>query len=345
MLSVQFGTGQLNGPMGMDDFHIGPFPVFNQTFGMIQTQRGSVFADVPFEGIVGLAFPAMSANKVTPFFDNVIQQKALEKNEFAFYFSRSNPSANAIFWGGVDPDFYEGNIEYFPVRDPYYWSTELHAFKIGDACLVGNGCREEAAAGDATVAGAVEPVVVVRESDAVSPQGLLQDGLKSALKATAAAAASNRPNFFAIVDTGTTYFTAEGDLFHDIMDRLPEVKCSAVTEQTHPPITYTLRNVAGRLRDYQLNNNQYMTQASEDEDAICSPAFMKINLPEAHGPGMVLGEIFIRHYFAVFDRGDGSDKSGRLGFAKSKDTDNAIGKLRERTHSQPSFAESRGDSE
>merc|ERR1719331_1644238 len=104
---------------------------------MIETETGSVFKDVAFEGIVGLAFPTMSANGVTPFFDNVIKQNALKgRNEFAFYFSDKRTD-NAIFWGGVDPMFYRGKLEYFPVVDPYYWSLKLLSFKIGDKQILG----------------------------------------------------------------------------------------------------------------------------------------------------------------------------------------------------------------
>jgi len=71
-LTVQFGTGKLVGPQAVDDLHIGPFTVFNQTFAMIEDEEGKVFQDVPFEGILGLAFPAMSANHVKPFFDTVM---------------------------------------------------------------------------------------------------------------------------------------------------------------------------------------------------------------------------------------------------------------------------------
>merc|ERR1719242_1605239 len=97
---------------------------------MIAEQKGGPFDSLPFEGILGLAFPSMSANGVTPFFDNVIAQKALPRNEFAFYFSLENPAANAIFWGGNDPRFYNGPIEYFRVVDPHYWSLDLKSFQI-----------------------------------------------------------------------------------------------------------------------------------------------------------------------------------------------------------------------
>jgi len=136
-LTVQFGTGRIKGPQAVDDFHIGPFTVYNQTFAMIEDEKGQVFHDLPFEGIVGMGFDKMSANHVRPFFSSIIQQKALKHNEFAFYFSKDVPSANAIFWGGVDKTFYEGDLEYFPVIDPYYWSLKLVNFKIGGEVMLG----------------------------------------------------------------------------------------------------------------------------------------------------------------------------------------------------------------
>ena len=54
---------------------------------------------------------ARSANGVQPFFDTIIQQKALVHNEFAFYFSLDSVTANAVFWGGVDPAFFEATCK------------------------------------------------------------------------------------------------------------------------------------------------------------------------------------------------------------------------------------------
>ena len=91
-LHVQFGTGSLSGPMGVDDLHVGPFTVFNQSFGLIQKAEGSVSRTRLLEGILGPAFPAMAARGSSPFFDTIIEQKALKSNKFAFYFSLSTPS-------------------------------------------------------------------------------------------------------------------------------------------------------------------------------------------------------------------------------------------------------------
>jgi len=299
-LSVQFGTGRLEGPQGIDDFHIGPFTVKGQVFGMMREQIGRVFEDVPFEGILGLAWPSMSANQVRPFFDTIIEEKVLERNEFAFYFSPDSVTANAVFWGGVDPAFYEGDIEHFPVVDPYYWAIELVTFKIGDEELL--ACEGDCSA------------------EMPSPDNIEEF----------------RRYPKAIVDTGTTFFTAETPLFNAIMSKLRGGLCSEITSDTHANITFSLRNSDGEVRDFSLTPNQYMTSSGEGEFARCSPAFMKINVPEAHGPAMLLGECFLRHYFAVFDR-QGDKTHGTVGLAKASHSPESMDRLKELTGNQPVF--------
>jgi len=299
-LTVQFGTGKITGPQAIDDFKIGPFTVKDQTFAMIEKEEGSVFHDVPFEGIVGMAFDKMSANHVQPFFSSIIQQKVLQHNEFSFYFSRDDPSANALLWGGVDKNFYEGKLQYFPVVDPYYWSLKLVNFKIGSDEILG--------AAD-TYEGSTNPT-------------------------------RNWKGPVALVDTGTTFFTAEGNKFGQVMSKLSSGACKDVTDATHPPITITLENVLGQPSDFVMSNKQYMTQSGKGETSHCSPAFMQIDLPEEHGPGMVLGEIFLRHFFAVFDRDTGVDSDAKIAFAASSNKPEALNRLRELTKNQPQFGQS-----
>jgi len=302
-LHVQFGTGALTGPMAVDDFHIGPFTVYNQTFAMIQEQTGAVFEQVPFEGILGLAFPSMSANGVTPFFDNVVQQKALKSNSFAFYFSLNNPSANAIFWGGWDSKFHEGGVEYFKVVDEYYWSLALKSFQIGGHELLGDGTPT-------TRKGSV----------------MLQSGSGSA-------DAPRPPR--AIIDTGTTLFTASGATFAKVMERVPPVPCKEMNNATHPMMLFRLENEDGDLKDFELKNTQYMT--ADSTGSQCSPGFMKIDIPKEHGPGLIFGEIFLRHFFAVFDRRSGGSGDSRVGFARAAHGKGVDQHLKDLTKTQPVF--------
>jgi pepsin A len=136
-LDITFGTGELRGPQGIDYFHVGPYTVKNQTFGMIQDEVGEVFQEIPFEGILGMAFPSMSARHVTPFFDNVMQQDVLHgHNEISFYMTKMPDRTSAVFFGGVDDRFYKGDIIYFPVTQEHYWSIDIIDFKVGDVSHV-----------------------------------------------------------------------------------------------------------------------------------------------------------------------------------------------------------------
>jgi hypothetical protein len=67
-LNIQFGTGRIQGIQAIEDIHVGPLTVYNQTFGMIIREDGNIFDELPIEGIMGLAWPRMSANGVLPFF-------------------------------------------------------------------------------------------------------------------------------------------------------------------------------------------------------------------------------------------------------------------------------------
>merc|ERR1719321_106614 len=188
-LDITFGTGELKGPQGIDDLHVGPFTIRQQTFGMIQHEVGSVFSEVPFEGILGLAFPAMSANGVTPFFDNAIKQKVMKRNEFAFYFNADDKAGNGIFWGGVDPNFYEGDIKMFPVSTPYYWSLNLHKFMIGDTEIHAGNMLDEVGQ---------KSLKMLQENKMNPFRQVLKQVTLPEIK---------QPQL--IVDSGTTYFTAE----------------------------------------------------------------------------------------------------------------------------------------
>eukprot|EP00419_Tripos_fusus_P009620 CAMPEP_0172669498 /NCGR_PEP_ID=MMETSP1074-20121228/9709_1 /TAXON_ID=2916 /ORGANISM="Ceratium fusus, Strain PA161109" /LENGTH=586 /DNA_ID=CAMNT_0013486279 /DNA_START=81 /DNA_END=1841 /DNA_ORIENTATION=+ len=310
-LHIQFGTGEVTGPQAIDDFHVGPLTVKQQTFGMIQTEQGSVFEDIPLEGILGLAFKKMSANGVMPFFDNIINQKVLDDNQFSFYFNLHNPAANAILWGGADRNFFTGPLHYFKVTDPFYWSIDLVSFRIGD-----------------------------KEWD--FDKGKWKKNMNTEFAPAATGSLMEQQQTpKAIVDTGTTFFTAADGLFEKIMDELPSGCCEQVNRTTHPNMIYTLHSTDGNLVDFELTNNEYMS-VSKGEDCkdqeYCSTDFMKINIPAEHSPAMVLGEVFLRHFYSVFDRGTGeSESTGRVGFARAVHDGAALERLQALTQNAASY--------
>merc|ERR1719389_886551 len=119
-----------------------------------------------------------------------------------------------------------------------------------------------------------------------------------------------------IVDSGTTYFTAETGAYERIMAMIPAAPCKKVSDKTHPPLRYQLKDTEGQIQEFKIAAEEYMV--SDERGDSCEPAFMKIDIPKKYGPGLILGEVFMRNYFTVFQRGDGSASDAKIGFARAK---------------------------
>lgn len=119
---------------------------------------------------------------------------------------------------------------------------------------------------------------------------------------------------YVLVDSGTTYFTAPSEMFFSVMKHFPEAPCSEVED--YPPIQYVLRSAHNQTYTLEVGQDTYMVM---DENDSCRPAFMKLDIKrKSYGPAMILGEVFMRHFFTVFSRGNGSLEQAKVGFAKAK---------------------------
>merc|ERR1719498_68085 len=141
-----------------------------------------------------------------------------------------------------------------------------------------------------------------------------------------------------IVDSGTTYFTAESGVYERVMMLIPPAACNQVTDKTHPPLIYQVKDTAGEVQSFKIKAEEYMV--SDENGDHCEPAFMKIDIPKKYGPGLILGEVFMRNFFTVFQRGDGSASDAKIGIARSKKGHATNEALRLLTQGQESFKQS-----
>merc|ERR1719161_1598472 len=83
----------------------------------------------------------------------------------------------------------------------------------------------------------------------------------------------------------------------------------------YPKLTYVLRDSEGELHELQLSDMTYM---AADPNGNCFPGVMEMEIgTESAGPGMILGETFMKHFFTVFQRGTDT-KQAQVGFATAK---------------------------
>lgn len=74
-----------------------------------------------------------------------------------------------------------------------------------------------------------------------------------------------------------------------------------------PALTYTLGG-----KDFALSAKDYILQITQDGQTQCLSGIMPLNLPAPAGPLVIMGDVFIRRYYAVFDFA-----GKRVGFAPS----------------------------
>jgi len=99
--AIQFGSGALAGHFMTDDLRLGTcdgttssgqIHIAAQKFGNVEKQK-TIFTGSNFEAIIGMAYPALAEKGVTPVFDEMINQKLLKTNVFAFYFTSKQAEA------------------------------------------------------------------------------------------------------------------------------------------------------------------------------------------------------------------------------------------------------------
>ncbi|XP_010170183.1 cathepsin E [Antrostomus carolinensis] len=142
--SIQYGTGSLTGVIGSDQVVVEGLTVSNQQFAESVSEPGKAFLDAEFDGILGLAYPSLAVDGVTPVFDNMMAQNLVELPMFSVYMS-ANPESSLggeLLFGGFDPSRFTGTLNWVPVTQQGYWQIQLDNIQVGETvtfCL--NGCQ------------------------------------------------------------------------------------------------------------------------------------------------------------------------------------------------------------
>ncbi|XP_068516238.1 cathepsin E [Anas acuta] len=251
--SIQYGTGSLTGVIGSDQVTVEGLTVTNQQFAESVSEPGKTFLDAEFDGILGLAYPALAVDGVTPVFDNMMAQNLVELPMFSVYMS-SNPDSSLggeLLFGGFDPSRFTGTLNWVPVTQQGYWQIQLDNVQVGGTVAF---CKDSCQA---------------------------------------------------IVDTGTSLLTGPTKDIKELqkyigatpVDGEYAVECSNLNVM--PDVTFTINGLP-----YTLTSQAYTLMEYSDGMAFCTSGFQGMDVAPPAGPLWILGDVFIRQFYSVFDRGN-----------------------------------------
>uniref|UniRef100_A0A8C5NV17 Cathepsin D n=2 Tax=Jaculus jaculus TaxID=51337 RepID=A0A8C5NV17_JACJA len=175
---IHYGSGSLSGYLSQDTVlvpcksSLGSIKVENQIFGEAIKQPGITFIAAKFDGILGMAYPRISVNNVLPVFDNLMQQKLVDKNVFSFYLNRdpSGQPGGELMLGGIDSKYYKGELSYLNVTRMAYWQVHMERVDVANGLtLCKGGCEAIVDTGTSLLVGPVDEVKALQKAIGAVP--------------------------------------------------------------------------------------------------------------------------------------------------------------------------------
>lgn len=256
IFDIEYGSGPVSGYESQDILNFGGYNVKNQIFAEVTDASGlgAGYLMGKFDGILGLAFPVLSVNKVPTAFQNLYAQGLVQQNLFSFFLGNSNDEAGELLLGGIDSAKYTGDITWQPLSAATYWQIAL--------------------------------------------DGLSVRGNKYASNAKA------------IVDSGTSLLTGPSEVVAQIAAQIGAKEIIAgeyMVECAYNALPNIDFNIGGKI--YALAPEDYLIP----DGKLCLLGMMGLDIPEPTGPLYILGDVFMRKYYTVWDVAN-----TRIGFATAQ---------------------------
>ncbi|KAK7929827.1 hypothetical protein WMY93_006222 [Mugilogobius chulae] len=169
--AIQYGSGSLSGYLSQDTCSSEAWP-WRSSSWRSHKQPGITFIAAKFDGILGMAYPRISVDGVTPVFDNMMLQKKLDQNVFSFYLNR-NPDTQPggeLLLGGTDPKYFTGDFHYVNITRQAYWQIHMDGLKVGAQLgLCQGGCEAIVDTGTSLITGPAAEVKALHKAIGALP--------------------------------------------------------------------------------------------------------------------------------------------------------------------------------
>ncbi|KAN0113674.1 acid protease [Russula decolorans] len=124
--TLDFGEGEVEGGIFMDNISAGGFEAFNQTFLVASSYHS--FELYSADGVIGMGFKEISTFNATPFFETLVDEGQLAEPVFGVYL---NASYSELIIGGRNSSLYPGNeLAYVNVTTQGYWQIAFDFISV-----------------------------------------------------------------------------------------------------------------------------------------------------------------------------------------------------------------------
>lgn len=137
--NIVYGSGAVTGKFGVEKVTLAhDYTVEGQTFAMVDSTDGlgALYESAKFDGILGLAFPAISRDPgVNTLIPNLKEKGVMDKAMFAFFLGDNAEGELAI--GGYNEERMEDPtaINWVDLAQPAYWLVTMDGVKFGDTVI------------------------------------------------------------------------------------------------------------------------------------------------------------------------------------------------------------------
>ncbi|KAG9339723.1 hypothetical protein JZ751_023370, partial [Albula glossodonta] len=161
--SIQYASGNVRGFLSEDVVVVGGLPVV-QVFAEATALPAIPFIFAKFDGVLGMGYPDVAIDGITPVFDHIMSQHILKEKVFSVYYSRDPKyiPGGEIVLGGTDPDYYTGSFNYLSTSAGGKWDVTMKGVSVGaETLFCTDGCTAMIDTGSSYITGPASSVSIL----------------------------------------------------------------------------------------------------------------------------------------------------------------------------------------
>ncbi|ORX66357.1 Asp-domain-containing protein [Linderina pennispora] len=314
-LSGHYGTGEVRGFTSQDTVKVGGITIKDQPCLIPE-----------FDGLFGLAFKSLSSGGLVPPMVRMIEENLVDEPVFAFALSQGHRSFGELLLGGYNELHYKGDLKWMHVTRPKYWQVTMEGIWYGDGKLNLLTLSKDHDLGTLPLNVVLTNITDVATSEEqaarqIEDQEMAIKKMKKKAKGTdpdmdimrkkkhppedtsvkikklLPTGSEKKPETSAILDTGTSFLLGDPNTIQLIS------RIIGADYKTGDMSCANLQN----LESFWVSLGGYRFEITPDhyvyrdpEKKTCSSAWV----PSYDSPFWVLGDSFLRAYYAVFDMKD-----------------------------------------